>query len=562
MSGVRSLVGRLGLLAGLPLAREQAVALLLGPLALRDVPQVAGEHGRPGRRDAHDRDLDGELAPVGPHGRHLEPAPDHRAGAVAEEPAEPRAVPLAERRGHDQLGHLPADRVRAAVAERPLRGGVELGDPALGVDRDDAVERRLQDRALARLALAHGVVGSLALEEEADLAADGGEHVEQGRVGLPDLAAEELHHADDRARDHEREADPGVQTLAQRDRRAREVVVHHHVGDPRRLPAGPDTAREADARGEGAAAARGLERRKGGRRRAPHVGAAQHAGRGIDDPQRCPLPAEHLAEGAQDAGAGIGEGPRLGQRARGDVLRGQPPLGRPAAGDLLLRVAVEAGVVDGDRGAPRELLGEREVALVVAALDRGEGERAADLAARDERHDDGRAIAERSHHRQVLGIRDRHQHVVGHVADENRASRPQDLRARVSPLGVGRIREPDLGGDVLQGIDAGEPDASHGAVALEEVDRAPVGERRHGEVRDPGEGGLVVERRGERDGRLGQEPMLVHHPSPARPHPAPHGVPVDSAILPGPSRIAGARHRLRPSSRRGASSGAFWADGA
>src|SRR5947208_8326010 len=134
---------------------------------------------------------------------------------------------------------------------------------------------------------------------------------------------------------------------------------------------------------------------------APHVGAAQHAGRGIDHPQRRPLPAEHLAEGAQDAGAGIGEGPRLGQRARGDVLRGQPPLGRPAAGDLLLRVAVEAGVVDGDRGAPRELLGEREVALVVAALDRGEGERAADLAARDERHDDRRAIAQRFPHRRA-----------------------------------------------------------------------------------------------------------------------------------------------------------------
>ena len=120
--------------------------------------------------------------------------------------------------------------------------------------------------------------------------------------------------------------------------------------------------------------------------------------------------------------------------------------------DDALDAAVEAGfeereaaVVDGDRGAPRELLGEREVALVVAALDRGEGERAADLAARDERHDDGRAIAERSHHRQVLGIRDRHQHVVGHVADENRASRPQDLRARVSAWDDGAwVREAAL----------------------------------------------------------------------------------------------------------------------
>ena len=49
---------------------------------------------------------------------------------------EAAAVPLAQRRRHDQLGHLAADRVGGAVAEGALGGRVELDHAAVGVHGD------------------------------------------------------------------------------------------------------------------------------------------------------------------------------------------------------------------------------------------------------------------------------------------------------------------------------------------------------------------------------------------------------------------------------------------
>ena len=50
----------------------------------------------------------------------------------------------AQRRRHDQLGHVRADGLAGGVAERPLRGRVELDDAAGGVGNDDTVKRRLR----------------------------------------------------------------------------------------------------------------------------------------------------------------------------------------------------------------------------------------------------------------------------------------------------------------------------------------------------------------------------------------------------------------------------------
>src|SRR6185503_9269146 len=97
-------------------------------------------------------------------------------------------------------------------------------------------------------------------EELADLAANGGEDAEQLFLGLPDLAAEELEHAVDLAAEEDRKAECRVEIATFRDRRAREVRVARDVGDPRRCPARPHAAREADAPGEGRRAARGFER--------------------------------------------------------------------------------------------------------------------------------------------------------------------------------------------------------------------------------------------------------------------------------------------------------------
>jgi hypothetical protein len=45
--------------------------------------------------------------------------------------------------------------------------------------------------------VAQRFLGPLALNELTDLAADGGQHFEQRFIGLPDLAAEKLDHAQD-----------------------------------------------------------------------------------------------------------------------------------------------------------------------------------------------------------------------------------------------------------------------------------------------------------------------------------------------------------------------------
>jgi hypothetical protein len=54
----------------------------------------------------------------------------------------PRVV-LAVTRRHDRRRHRPADRFRAREPEGPFRGGVELEHRARFIDRDDAIESRL-----------------------------------------------------------------------------------------------------------------------------------------------------------------------------------------------------------------------------------------------------------------------------------------------------------------------------------------------------------------------------------------------------------------------------------
>src|SRR3954469_13624150 len=53
-------------------------------------------------------------------------------------------------------------------------------------------------------------LGALAFDELTDLAADGGHHVEQLLIGLPDLAAEKLDHAQEFAPEQDRKADGRV----------------------------------------------------------------------------------------------------------------------------------------------------------------------------------------------------------------------------------------------------------------------------------------------------------------------------------------------------------------
>ena len=61
-------------------------------------------------------------------------------------PGQAPQVGLAQPLRDQHLGERAAEHLLAGVAEGALRGGVEAGDAALGVHRDEAVERRLEQR--------------------------------------------------------------------------------------------------------------------------------------------------------------------------------------------------------------------------------------------------------------------------------------------------------------------------------------------------------------------------------------------------------------------------------
>jgi hypothetical protein len=88
---------------------------------------------------------------------------EHRAhlalGRVAQQIA---PQPLAGTGRHEHVGHLLADHLVAFVTEGCFGRGIELDDPAILVDEDDAIHRRFENRADARFAFAHGDLGALA----------------------------------------------------------------------------------------------------------------------------------------------------------------------------------------------------------------------------------------------------------------------------------------------------------------------------------------------------------------------------------------------------------------
>ena len=127
---------------------EQHEPFLLDALAFGDVPDERGEHGLAVALDARDRQLDRELPALLVHAGELHAAAQDRGPARLEVPGERRPVPLAQVLRDDQLGDVASERLLARVAERPLRGRVELPDDPPAVDDDHGVQRRADDGGL------------------------------------------------------------------------------------------------------------------------------------------------------------------------------------------------------------------------------------------------------------------------------------------------------------------------------------------------------------------------------------------------------------------------------
>jgi hypothetical protein len=142
-AGARQLVGALGHAPFEVAVRRQQRLLVLLPLG--DVADMRGEDGRAVDLEPRDRELDGKLRAVGAHRRDLDPVPEHVRRAAVGEAGEPGAVTLAQRGRDDQLRHLAAEDVGPRAAEGAFGGGVEIDESPLVIDRDDAVERDVQD---------------------------------------------------------------------------------------------------------------------------------------------------------------------------------------------------------------------------------------------------------------------------------------------------------------------------------------------------------------------------------------------------------------------------------
>jgi hypothetical protein len=251
-------------------------------------------------------------------------------------------VQIAQRRRDDQRGHLSPHCLRAAVAECLLGRRVPLGDPAFVVDRDNAVQRRLQDGAVADLTLAEFFLGSLPLDELADLVAERGRRPEQFLVGASDVGAEELDHAQDLPTQLDRKGEGPVEPRLGGSRRPREVDVLDHVSDPGRFHAGPDATGQPDTRREAYLPAGGLERLGVDGGGLPDLTTAEHVLLGFHRPEDTQRPIEGFPDGLERLWSGAGEIGRLGQDAADGILHRETELCLFAPAD----------VVKGDDRAP------------------------------------------------------------------------------------------------------------------------------------------------------------------------------------------------------------------
>ena len=148
-------IGEQGPHGGQLLGLVQRVALtlpvVLRGLAGRDVAQARGEQTADAGRHFLDRDLDRNHRAVGAQGLGLDASADHPLLAGHQIAVEAGLMRGTVDVRHDQLVQRPPQDRVAAPAERGDRGRIELDDPALLVDGDDAVVDHLHDRGVEAL---------------------------------------------------------------------------------------------------------------------------------------------------------------------------------------------------------------------------------------------------------------------------------------------------------------------------------------------------------------------------------------------------------------------------
>ena len=212
------------------------------------------------------------------------------------------------------------------VAEGRLGGRVDLDDVPAAVHRDDAVEGGVEDRALARLALADALLGAAALDELPDLRPEAAHRGQQLVVRRDARGGEELHDAEHASRRSgsgrrrpsagpprrpRRRAAAGVD--ARRRRRSRPAGRYRQTSPGMPWPGASITDRLASAKAP-----------TGVNAALPRVRAAQERALGIGGyPEGAEVPPQRLADRRQQARVGVVLVGRRGEDARDRVLRAQ-----------------------------------------------------------------------------------------------------------------------------------------------------------------------------------------------------------------------------------------------
>lgn len=294
---------------------------LLRAFAFRDV----GEH----------REGAGEL-PAGPaHRRRRDDRPQERAVPPAEPDVEllgnPPPPPPPPEQPADPLLLLRIEEVEDGMPENAGDGTVEHPRHPLvdvhGVRRrvepPDPLVRGLENAAVARLALANGLLRSLAFQEIAQLTAEGLDELDYVLVRGPSVGREEFERPEHRPAGPDRRAEARVKARLPRRRQARKVRVVDQVRQPGR-PAGlPDPSGQPDAASEPRRAADRLERRGPVGNRGPARGADEDLAsrlRRRHDPELPDLPAEGAADRLEDPRSRLLEGRRVREDPRQSVL--------------------------------------------------------------------------------------------------------------------------------------------------------------------------------------------------------------------------------------------------
>ena len=138
----------------------------LGSFALRDVANETCKDRLPFDQDTCDGQFHRKFRGVGAQGGQFNPRAQKTAFARGEVMSDALAILFTQRGRNDQISHLPAQHVSAAVTERVFRRAVPLKNPPFVVNRNDGIERGIQDRVFPRLIFALHLLNLLTLPAE------------------------------------------------------------------------------------------------------------------------------------------------------------------------------------------------------------------------------------------------------------------------------------------------------------------------------------------------------------------------------------------------------------